>query len=110
VRQVPRVVLDHCVRRTLLRHLSVAGATTIGAFGWAATDDGPLLDLLPPVCDVFVTTDKNLPLQQRLDDRPFATIILVAKSNHLADLLPLVDDLRITVAVVRAGRVTRLAR
>jgi hypothetical protein len=65
--------------------------------------------LLPPVCDVFVPTDKNLPLQQHLDDRSFATIILVAKSNRLADLLPLVDDLRITVAAARAGTVTRFA-
>lgn len=106
---MPRVVLDHCVPRTLLRHLDVAGATTVGAFGWAGSDDGPLLEALPTVCDVFVTTDQNLSFQQRLDNRVFATIILVAKSNRLADLLPLVAALRIAVEEARPGTVTRLA-
>ena len=75
---MPRVVLDHCVPRSLLRHVTAPGATTVGAHGWAGRDDGPLLDLLAPLCDVFVTTDQNLPFQQRLDTRPFATIVLIA--------------------------------
>ncbi len=107
---MPRVVLDHCVPRTFLRHLSVAGATTVGAFGWAGTDDGPLLDLLPSVCDVFVSTDQNLPFQQRLDTRSFATVILVAKSNRLADLLPLLPGLRVAIDEALPGKVSRVAR
>lgn len=107
---MPRVVLDHCVPRTLLRHITVPGATTVGAYGWAGRDDGPLLDLLAPVCDVFVTIDQNLPFQQRLDERPFATVILVAPSNRLKDLLPLVAGLHVAIGHAKVGEVTRVAR
>ena len=106
---MPRVVLDHCVPRTLLRHLDVPGATVVGVFGWAGRDDGPLLEVLPTVCDVFVTTDQNLPFQQRLDNRSFATIVLVASSNRLGDLLPLVTQLQVAVEEARPGSVTWLA-
>lgn len=107
---MPRVVYDHCVPRTFLRHVSVSGATTIGAHGWAGRDDGPLLDLLAPVCDVFVTTDQNLPFQQRLDTRSFATVILVAPSNRLNDLLPPPGRGLAGRDQAKAGKVTRVAR
>jgi len=105
VERAPRIVLDHCVPRTLLRHIAVPGATTIGAHGWAGRDDGALLDLLSAVCDVFVTTDQNLPFQQRLSNRSFATIILVAPTNRFKDLLPLVNGLRAAIEQVTAGQV-----
>ena len=108
--RIPRVVLDHCVPRTLLRHVSAPGATTIGAHGWAGQDDGPLLDHLAAVCDVFITTDQNLPFQQRLETRSFATIILIAPSNRLVDLLPLLSGLHTAIDQVRPGAVVRLAR
>jgi hypothetical protein len=102
---VARVVLDNCVPRTLLPHLALPGATTVGDLGWADLDDGPLLVRLADVCDVFVTADRNLPFQQRLDARPFATVVLVARSNRVTDLLPLVPDVREAVAQARAGAI-----
>jgi hypothetical protein len=55
--------------------------------------DGAVLDKMAGVFDVLVTVDRNLPFQQRLQDRPFAVVILRAKSNRLTDLLPLVPAL-----------------
>ena len=107
---MPRVILDHCVPRTLLRHVTVPGATTVGAHGWAGQDDGPLLDLLATVCDVFVTTDQNLPFQQRLDTRSFATIVLIARSNRLVDLLSLIAGLHTAIDQAKPGAVIRVAR
>ena len=104
------MVFDHCVPRTLLRHLALPDATTVGAHGWAGRDDGPLLDLLSSVCDVFVTTDQNLKFQQRLELRPFATIVLVAQSNRVADLLRLADGLHDAIARATPGRVVSVAR
>ncbi len=103
-----RVVLDNCVPRTLLPHLALPGATTAGDLGWADLDDGPLLDRLAGVCDVFVTADRNLPFQQRLDTRSFATVVLVARTNRVADLLPLVAGIRGAVARAHAGQVVRV--
>ena len=44
-----------------------------------------MLDRIAGRCDAFVTVDRNLPHQQRLDGRPFAVIVLRARSNRLAD-------------------------
>lgn len=104
-----RLVLDNCVPRTLLPHLVGLSVTTVGDLGWADVNDGPLLDLLTEVCDLFVTVDRNLPFQQRLDARSFATVILVARSNRLADLVPLVPQLRAVVPDARPGQVISLA-
>ncbi len=65
---------------------------------------------LAAVCDVFVTVDQNLPFQQRLDVRSFATIMLVAPSNRLGELLPLVAGLRAAIDQAQAGAVIRVAR
>ena len=100
-----RIVLDNCVPRTLLPHLALPDATTVGDLGWADLDDGPLLVRLTNVCDVFVTVDRNLPFQQRLDVRPFATVVLIARSNWVADLIPLVPDVRKAVAQACAGAI-----
>jgi hypothetical protein len=77
-------------------------------FGWANEDDGPLLRLLEPVCDVFVTVARNLPFQQRLEHRSFATMVLLARSNRLADLLPLVPDLIELIPQAAPGSVSSL--
>jgi len=42
--------------------------------GWADLDDGPLLNAMADRFDVLVTVDKNLPKQQRIDNRPLAVI------------------------------------
>jgi hypothetical protein len=77
--------------------------------GWADLDDGPLLDMMAGRFDVLVTVDKSIPKQQRLDDRPFAIVILRAKTNRLADLLPLVPALRTGVLKLRPGQVREVA-
>ena len=43
--------------------------------------------------DVFLTRDTSIPFQQNLKRFPLAFVILRARSNSLADLLPLVSDL-----------------
>ena len=91
--------------RTLVRHLPSLAVRRVDEHGWADVDDGPLLTLLEPVCDVFVTVDRNLPYQQRLAIRPFATIVLRARSNRLADLLPLVPRLLDTIDSATPGSV-----
>lgn len=104
-----RIVLDNCVPRTLVRHLDPLRVRRVEDFGWANEDDGPLLRLLESVCDVFVTVDRNLPFQQRLEHRPFATVVLLAHSNRVADLLPLVPQLIALVPEVAPGSVLRIA-
>lgn len=77
--------------------------------GWGDLDDGPLLDAMAGRFDALVTVDKSLPKQQRLTKRPFAVIVLRAKTNRLADLLPLVPALRLAIEKLRPGQIRELA-
>ena len=104
-----RVLLDGCVPRRLAKELSVHEVQTAPKMGWGNLDDGPLLDAMAGRFDVLVTVDKNLPKQQRLNNRPFAVIVLRTKTNRLADLLPLVPALRLAIEELRPGQVREVA-
>ncbi len=80
---------------------------TAPEMGWGDLDDGPLLDAMAG--DALVTVDKSLPKQQRLTKRPFAVIVLRAKTNRLTDLLPLVPALRLAIEKRRPGQIRELA-
>lgn len=77
--------------------------------GWADLDDGPLLDAMAEHFDVLVTVDKNLPKQQRIDNRPLAVVVLRAKTNRLADLRPLTPKLREVLENARPGQVYEIS-
>jgi len=77
--------------------------------GWGDLDNGDLLDAMMGLFDALVTVDKRLPQQQHVSDRPLGIVVLRAKSNRLADLLPLVPDLLAALAVLEAGGVKEVA-
>lgn len=82
---------------------------TLPEMGWADLDDGPLLDIMAGRFDVLVTVDKSLPKQQRVNNRPVAVVVLRAKTNRLADLLPHVPALRAVLGTLRPGQVYELS-
>jgi hypothetical protein len=61
--------------------------------GWGDFDDGPLLDAMADRFDALITVDKSLPKQQNVSQGRFGVVLLRARSNRLAELLPLVPDL-----------------
>jgi predicted nuclease of predicted toxin-antitoxin system len=103
-----RVLLDGCVPSRLADELDHE-VKTAPEMGWADLDDGPLLDVMPGRFDVLVTVDKNLPKQQRIDNRPLAVVVLRAKTNRLADLLPHVPRLRAVLENARPGQVYEIS-
>jgi hypothetical protein len=64
---------------------------------------------LPRRFDVFVTIDRLLAERQAIPSR-LAVITLVATSNRLTDLLPLVPRLRVAIEAATAGQRTRITR
>lgn len=104
-----RVLLDACVPRRLAAALPSHEVQTAQKMGWGDLDDGPLLDAMTEHFDILVTVDKNLPKQQQLGSRPFAVIVLRAKTNRLGDLLPLVPALHQAIEEIRPGQVRELA-
>jgi hypothetical protein len=71
--------------------------------GWTAIKNGELLALASQEFDVFVTVDRNLAAQQNLSAASIAVVILQARSNRLADLLPLVPKLLATIETASPG-------
>ena len=104
-----RVLLDACVPSRLAHELEDHEVSTAPEMGWADLDDGPLLDAMAERFDVLITVDKSLPKQQRIDNRPLAVVVLRAKSNCLADLLPLAAKLREVLEDARPGQVYEIS-
>lgn len=75
--------------------------------GWAGLKNGPLLRLMRDAgVEAFVTTDRNLEYQQNVAAAGFAVLVLVAVTNTLEDLLPLVPALLVALEHPRPGQVT----
>ena len=77
--------------------------------GWASIKNGELLALASASFDVFVTVDRNLPYQQNVQLLPMAIIALHAKTNRLADLLPLVPNLLAAIGSAKPGVVATVS-
>lgn len=105
-----------CVSFSMHASPGALGATSppmsfpqLGERGWNRLPDGALLDAMAGEIDVLITVDRGLPFQQRLSDRPFAVIVLRAKSNRLDALQPLVPALLKALGKLKPGEVREIA-
>lgn len=96
-----RLLLDESVPRRLRRSLPDHSVKTVIERGWGGVKNGALLALAAEDFDAFITVDKNLPYQQNLGTLPIAVVVLHARSNELAHLLPLLPKLEEALAVLR---------
>ncbi|MEO8084427.1 MAG: hypothetical protein ABI780_11440 [Ardenticatenales bacterium] len=103
-----RVLLDACVPATLRSRIVDHVVSTATEMGWGDLDNGDLLDAMADQFDALVTVDKRLPKQQHTAHRSFGVVVLRARSNRLADLLPLVDKLCVTLDGLQPGEVAIL--
>ena len=103
-----RILLDACVPRKLKHDLVGHSVWTARERGWNRLQDGPLLDVIAGEIDALVTMDKGLRFQQRLQGRPFAVILLRAKTNRLEHLQPLVPALLQALTQIQPGEVCEI--
>ena len=103
-----RVLLDESLPRQLKAQLSGHDVRTVPDVGWAGKKNDELLRLADERLDAFVTPDAHLPEQQNLSGLRLGVVILRARSNNSADLLPLIPQLRIALGNVAVGQVIRL--
>ena len=73
--------------------------------GWATIKNGVLLKLAERDFDIFITVDRNLAFQQTIPNFSLAVIVLVARTNRLVDLMPLVPRLCEMVPLAPKGEV-----
>jgi len=88
-----RILLDESLPIELRDELPQHSVRSVQEMGWSALKNGELLRRAVDQFDVFLTADQNLQYQQNIKSLPLAVAVLVAKSNRIQSLRPLVPDL-----------------
>ncbi|MEQ8957769.1 MAG: hypothetical protein RLP02_07595 [Coleofasciculus sp. C2-GNP5-27] len=93
------------------RELADYEIRTVVEMGWSGKKNGELLRLMSQEgFTVLLTTDQNLRYQQNLQQAGVAVIVLVAPSNRLPDLVPLIPDVRNVLNTIAPGDVIEVGR
>ena len=103
-----RVLLDESVPRPLARLLVGHDARTVTQMKWTSLGNGALLKQAAVEFDVLLTADQNIEFQQNLNTLPMAVVVLVAESNRLESLEPLVPALLQTLQVLPLKTLVRV--
>ena len=105
-----RVLLDECVPRPLKRELADYEIRTVVEMGWSGKKNGELLRLMNQEgFTILLTTDQNLRYQQNLQQAGLAVVVLIASSNRLPDLLPLIPNARNILNNIAPGEVIEVS-
>ena len=103
-----RRLLNECVFAKLGKHLSSHDCTTVTRAGLSGYENGELLRKAEELgFDVLLTVDQNLPYQQRIEGRRIAVLILIAASNQIQDLLPIIPASLEALKNIQTGQVIR---
>ena len=72
--------------------------------GWASKRNGELLRLAEQEFDAFLTVDRKLQYQQNLPTFGLAIIVMVARTNTLLDLRPLIAEVLRVLPTAKPGQ------
>ena len=103
-----RVLLDECLPRRLKTDLVPHEARTVPESGWAGKKNGELLALAQGKYDVFVTIDRRLPSEQRVQSRGLAIVLVVCATNRYEDLRALVPQLLVAIQSCAPGGIVHV--
>jgi hypothetical protein len=92
--------------RRLKRALVGHDARTAPEMGWASKRNGELLRLAEREFDVFLTVDRQIQHQQNLSTFSIAVIVMVAPTNTLLNLHPLITEVLRVLPTVKPGQTT----
>jgi predicted nuclease of predicted toxin-antitoxin system len=104
-----RILLDESLPRPLGRLLPGHEVRTVAQMGWTGSRNGPLLELAARDFDLLLTADQNLEHQQNVRALPIAVAVLVAESNRMESLRPLVPELLRVLPTLRRGDLIRVS-
>jgi hypothetical protein len=103
-----KVLLDECVDVRLAHSLTVFAVRTVAERGWIGVTNGKLLSIAAGEFDVFVTVDRNLPFQQHVPKYDIAVVLILAKTNRIADLVGYIPELLTVIPTAPKRTVTRI--
>ena len=100
-----KVLLDECLPKKLKREVQADVVRTVPKMGWAGTKNGALLRLVEREFDVLLTNDRNLEHQQNLKQFALAVVVLVAVTNDIEDLKPLMPAANQAISMISAREI-----
>ena len=103
-----RLLLDECVPKRLKRELPGHDARTVQDLGWAGIKNGALLTLANGQFDALLTVDQGIEYQQNLSGLSISVVVLMAPSNDVDDLRPLLPGVEEALANLRPGEIIRV--
>ena len=103
-----RVLLDECLPRRLKREVDAGSVRTVPEAGWAGTKNGTLLRLAEQEFDVLLSADQGLEYQQNLGQIVLAVIVMIARTNDIDDLRPLMPAVNDALKKIGPGEVVHV--
>jgi predicted nuclease of predicted toxin-antitoxin system len=105
-----KILIDECLPAGLKGSLAALGyeCETVRRAGYGSKKNGELLQLAEGQWDVLLTSDRNIKYQQNLTGRNVSIVILLAKSNRIKDLLPLLPACAQALLSLPSGRVVEV--
>lgn len=104
-----KVLLDECLPKKLKREVVADEVKTVPEVGWASKKNGELLRLAQQDFDVLLTNDQNLEHQQNLKKFDLAFVVLVALTNDIEDLKPLMPAANEAMRTIQPGEIRYIA-
>lgn len=103
-----RGLLDESLPRPLAELLVGHEARTVAQVGWRGLENGTLLGQAAESFDVVLTADQSIEFQQNLKTLPVAVVVLVAESNRIESLAPLVPKILETLESLHPKTLVRV--
>ena len=100
-----RLLLDECIPKRLKRELHGHESKTVQDMGWAGIKNGALLRLADGQFDALLTVDQGIEYQQNLSGLTISVVIMMAPSNDVDDLHPLLPAVEEALASLRLGEI-----
>lgn len=100
-----RLLLDECVPKRLKRELRGHDARTVQDLGWAGIKNGALLKLANGQFDALLTVDQGIEYQQNLSGLSISVVLMMAPSNDVDDLRPLLPGVEQALTRLRPGEI-----
>ena len=87
-----RILLDESLPGPLAKLLTGHDVPTVTVLQWTGLKNGDLLKRAADSFDAVLTADQNIQFQQNLAQLPIAVVVLVASTNRIESLQPLVSE------------------
>ncbi len=103
-----KILIDECLARGLKHLFREHDCRTVRDMGWSGNKNGVLLSLAEADFDVLVTIDQSMEREQDISGRDIGLLVLIAQSNQIEDLEPIVARALAALRTIRPGVVIRV--